>query len=303
MRCGHDYTNYSLTLRENGFRYIDYPSYDSVPENLYYKGNSYYFAFADSIEQDSSTLFIRNLMNNGYYDEALLEIMRMEFKSTISSELFINKIICLRAKEEFEKVLYEYETKCPASIKQNPELLFQVALTQYKLHNFQQALEKTGLALKICNSCNIKPKLYLLNGLVYANQLNWTQSQVNFKALLDFDSYKRIGENDLKIIENALQINYKNPTIAGLLSVIPGLGYAYTGHRQTAITSFVLNGILGYATYANFKNRNYGMGILTGLFSFSFYTANIYGSAKSARRHNQQQQKKIIDKLEYNANF
>ncbi len=91
--------------------------------------------------------------------------------------------------------------------------------------------------------------------------------------------------------------------IAGVLSIIPGAGYAYTGHTQTAISSLIINGLLTYATYSNFKKENFGMGLLTGVFNLSFYIANIYGSAKSANRFNQQQRKNIISKLEFNTNL
>jgi hypothetical protein len=91
--------------------------------------------------------------------------------------------------------------------------------------------------------------------------------------------------------------------LSGLLSIIPGLGYAYTGHNQTAVTAFLVNGLLGYATYTNIKNANYGMGILTGVFNLSFYLGNIYGGIKSAKRYNEQQKELLIKKIEFSTNF
>jgi TctA family transporter len=49
----------------------------------------------------------------------------------------------------------------------------------------------------------------------------------------------------------------------------------------------LINGLLGYSTYTNFKVKNYGMGILTGLLGISFYIGNIQGSAASAVRYNE----------------
>ncbi len=34
LRCGHDTKHYALTLRPNGFRYLDYPAYDTPPKTL-----------------------------------------------------------------------------------------------------------------------------------------------------------------------------------------------------------------------------------------------------------------------------
>jgi hypothetical protein len=66
---------------------------------------------------------------------------------------------------------------------------------------------------------------------------------------------------------------------------------------------FFVNSLLAYATYTNFKTKNYGMGILTGVFNLSFYIGNIYGGVRSAKRYNENNMKTIINKLEYNTNF
>jgi hypothetical protein len=100
-----------------------------------------------------------------------------------------------------------------------------------------------------------------------------------------------------------LNFKGKNPTVAGLLSVIPGLGYAYAGHKQTAISALLVNGLITYATYSNLKNENYGMAALTGVFNISFYIGNIAGSIQSAKRYNKQQKQYIIDKLTNNSNL
>lgn len=105
------------------------------------------------------------------------------------------------------------------------------------------------------------------------------------------------------VSQKALDFKYKSPKLAGLLSLIPGLGYAYTGHKQTALTAFLVNSLIGYATYTNIKNTNYGMGVLTGVFNLSFYLGNIYGGIKSAKRYNEQQKNLLIKKIELNTNF
>ena len=61
IRCGHDHSNYSLALRKNGFKYLDYPAYDKTPIDLYYKSNSYYYAYSDASEKDKSLEFYKKL--------------------------------------------------------------------------------------------------------------------------------------------------------------------------------------------------------------------------------------------------
>lgn len=304
LRCGHDHNNYSLTLRNNGFKSLDYPAYDEPPIELYYSRNSYSFAYSDTIRDDSTFLFIKRLINNQYHQEALLEIMRTEFqRRSFSIDLFINKIICLQAIGEYEKALFEYENKCPTEYKSNTELAFRIALIQYKLQNYDQALQKTSLALETCTDAFCKPRIILLNGLLYANKYEWKNAALSYQSLSEFDSYKQISITNYQLTEKATHLKNKSPFVAAALSIIPGAGYAYTGHKQTAVAALVINGLLAYATYTNFKIENYGMGILTGIFNVSFYIGNIYGASKSAKRFNEKQNKSIIEKLAFNTKF
>jgi putative component of membrane protein insertase Oxa1/YidC/SpoIIIJ protein YidD len=304
LRCGHEHNNYSLTLRNNGFKSLDYPAYDKPPLELYYSRNSYYYAFSDTVKDDSTILFIKKLINNQYYQEALLEIMRSEFQlKTFSIDLFINKVICLKAIGDYEKALFEYDNKCPAEFKSNTELAFQVALIQYKLQNYDNALQSNSVALESCETIFCKPKIISLNGLIYASKYDWQSSIQSYKSLSLFESYELIANKNLELTEKAIRFKNKSASLAGILSIIPGAGYAYTGNKQTAISALIVNGLLAYATYTNLKNKNYGMGILTSVFNLSFYIGNIYGATKSANRFNDQQKKSIIDKLVFNSHF
>ena len=229
--------------------------------------------------------------------------MRIEFKkSTFDLNLFINKVICLKALGEYEKALFEYEVKCPENYKKNYELILHIITIQYKLQNFDIALQINSEALKECNDLSYKPKLIMFIGLLYANKYDWQSSINSFKSLTKYESYENISSLNYEIVEKGLTIKTKSTVKAGLLSIIPGLGYAYTGHKQTAISAFIINGMLAYATYNSIKKENYGMGILTGVFNLSFYISNIYGASKAAKRYNEKQKKNIINKLEHNIN-
>jgi putative component of membrane protein insertase Oxa1/YidC/SpoIIIJ protein YidD/tetratricopeptide (TPR) repeat protein len=304
MRCGHDHSNYPLTLSKKGFKYLDFPANDSVPSDLYYHGSSYYFAFSDTARDDSVMLFIKSMINDHYYREALLEISRLEFyEDKFSVDLFINKFICLKALGEYEKALFEYETKCPGEFRSDVELLFQIADIQYKLQNFEQAGNANEQALKMCTDNFVTPKLLLMDGLIHARMTNWDKAINSYKQLESNKSYQQIGIANGRIATEARDFKRKSPLLAGVLSIIPGMGYGYTGHAQTAISAFLVNGLLGYATYSSFKTGNVGMGILTAVFNLSFYIGNIYGSAKSAHRYNEQFMRNYFDKLEFNSHL
>jgi putative component of membrane protein insertase Oxa1/YidC/SpoIIIJ protein YidD len=304
LRCGHDHDYYPLTLQNNGFKFIDFPAYQSPPLDLYYSRNQYCYAYSDTIKNDSIIQFIKVLINKGHYSEALLEISRFEFyKGVFDRELFINKIICLKALGEHEKALLEFEMYCPEIHKKDPELLYQIALINYKLGNIDRSLYFDSLSLSYCKNCIISPKLNSLNGIILANKYNWEGAFLSYEALYNSDTTNRSYKANLGIISKAMKLKNKSPFVASTLSIIPGLGYAYTGHKQTAITAFLVNSLLAYATYTSLKTDNYGMAILTGVFNLSFYIGNIYGSSKSAKRYNLSKRKNFITQLEYNSIF
>lgn len=88
-----------------------------------------------------------------------------------------------------------------------------------------------------------------------------------------------------------------------MLSIIPGLGYWYTGHKGSAISAFLFDAVLGYAAYTSFSKKNYGVGILFGVLSTTFYIGNIKGSGSSAVRYNTIHKKQIQEELENNNNI
>ncbi|RYU90264.1 membrane protein insertion efficiency factor YidD [Mucilaginibacter terrigena] len=301
MRCGHDLGDYDLTSRPTGFKYLDVPGDNPSPKNLRFINQQPYFAYADTVRDvNASLLFIKSLINNNYYQQALLEIKRVEFNQPFNNEVFVNELICLKTLNEYEKAIYAYETQCPALYKNHPEILYQLATIYYKLDNIDKANQVISTGLAAPQNDYQKGRFYALQGLLYANKYDWPAAKASFMQLKALPYRADVTESNLRLIEKAQLLKYKSPAKASLLSIIPGLGYAYTGHPQTAISSFILNGVFAYATYSSIQKKNYGLASLTGLFSLSFYIANIYGSGQSAKRHNDQQRKNVINNLYYN---
>ncbi|TAG90986.1 MAG: hypothetical protein EAZ20_03535, partial [Bacteroidetes bacterium] len=131
------------------------------------------------------------------------------------------------------------------------ELVFQIALIEYKLKNFSLALQKNQTALELCNDEYCKSKIILLEGVLYANKYEWKKSMQSYLTLSQLSSYKELADINYKLAENGTQLKFKNPRLASIISIIPGAGYAYAGHKQTAISAFLVNGLLAYATYTS----------------------------------------------------
>lgn len=302
LRCGHDRDNYSLTLRGNQFKSLDFPYYQSPPQSLYYKSDSYYYPYADTlVDQNNSIKLIKSLISDGLYREALLEIKRVQMsQAETTEEIFVNELLCLKAIGEFEKGIFAYEMRCPLSLRNNGEILYQLASLHFNLANYQDALSISDKGLQNSGSDYLKIRFKLLQSTIHANNYNWDGVRSVYGSLQSLPYPKEVLNQKTALINNSLPLPQKSPRTAALLSVVPGLGYAYAGHKQTALSAFVVNSLLTYATYSSFQSRNYGMGVLTGVFNLSFYIGNIYGSVKSAKRYNQSQKKSLAEKLNYN---
>ena len=106
--------------------------------------------------------------------------------------------------------------------------------------------------------------------------------ETNLKTGLTYEQVKerqeKYGLNELK------EQKKKSPSLARILSIIPGGGYLYTNHKGSALTAFVINSLLGYATYTSVKSKNYGVAGVCGFLGLSFYIGNINGAGRSAVR-------------------
>lgn len=301
MRCGHDHANYHTTLRVNGARLLDYPYYDIPPDSLIFKPARVAFAYTDFEVDDEDVKFVKLLINQGYYSEALLEILRVKHNANrFDTELFINKMICLRMLSKHEKAIFEYQTECDAEAKENSELLYQMSLIHYQLGNISRAQWFVTRALSSCESY-MKPRLIGMEGLLQARNSNFEAAAQTYQKLNSYVGFEARGKYCIEAATK--EIKSKSPALAGVLGVIPGAGYLYAGHKQTALSSLIVNGLMAYACYTSFEKGNKGLGILTGVFGLSFYIGNIQGSVKSAKRYNRKQQEDKIKNLERTSIF
>ncbi len=80
----------------------------------------------------------------------------------------------------------------------------------------------------------------------------------------------------------------RSPTVGGLLGIVPGLGYAYSGEWGNAFRSIVLNGLFGWAMYECAAHDEWGLFAVTTFFELTWYTGSIYGGVDAAHRYNKE---------------
>ena len=128
-------------------------------------------------------------------------------------------------------------------------------------------------------------KSILMCGISNLYLYDWKKAKIIFDSLNNSEDL--IISNDSRKLSSLTTeiaiLNYKNPIFAGIISgILPGSGYAYSKHYQTAFSSLLLNFILIGTSY-EFQRKGFRFaGGTTLLISFGWYMGNILGSYKSA---------------------
>ena len=90
-----------------------------------------------------------------------------------------------------------------------------------------------------------------------------------------------------KAIDNYARGSDKSPRIGGLLGLIPGLGYAYSGEYQNAGRSLFLNSLFIFGMVNTAEKDLWGPFAAISFFEVTWYSGSIYGGIDAAYRYNQ----------------
>jgi len=143
------------------------------------------------------------------------------------------------------------------------------------------------------------PEGELMRGVGLAHSRSWQLSLDTYETLPADHKYSRAIQHNAMVLANAKKDNYRSSTLAAILGFIPGLGYAYASHPQSAISAFLMNSLLAYGTYEAWDAEHHALGSVTGFLAITWYAGSIYGSAKAAERYNNRKAETYLDNLSY----
>lgn len=128
---------------------------------------------------------------------------------------------------------------------------------------------------------------HFLKAISHLRAEQWERASEQFSFVSKASaSYAKAQTYSERVVEGR-DLPSKNPGLATVLSIAPGLGYLYTGNKGTAMASAAVNGLFAWGTYSAWKRKEYGVGMVIGLFSLGWYTGNLYGGYASAYRFNE----------------
>jgi len=165
-------------------------------------------------------------------------------------------------------------------------------------------LNRYAMALTALNNLiTIAPDQALRDEALYHRAWVYLEMGLWKGAIESFEKVSSQSRDEYKIKETLAEltegvpIRTKNPTIAGLLAVVPGAGHLYCGRKRDALISFFLNGAMIYAAYEAFDNDLVAIGAIITLFELGFYGGNIYSAVSSAHKYNRDAKGRFLDEL------
>lgn len=291
IRCSHDQHLYDKTYAYGLRSCVDNPDFVTTPPSSVGR------LYTDTKRwPDAALQFVDYLINEGDYNSALLEIRRIEFMDNVFiPHLYAKKLLCMRALGMHEEGIFEFETLEDNAAKTNSRICLQASLAYYETGNYEETINKLNM-LDAAGDSTAYYNQYILQGIAYSHLGEYDKAMNSFgqAARYNVGTYDR----NIDFLNQLSAQKRKSPIVAKCLSIIPGLGYLYSGHKGSALTSLLVNGALGYATYTSVKSQNYGVAALCGLFTISFYIGNINGAGRSATRYNESMRRNIITQLE-----
>jgi hypothetical protein len=79
----------------------------------------------------------------------------------------------------------------------------------------------------------------------------------------------------------------KKPWVGGVLGMVPGLGYIYSGEYANAARSIILNSLFIWGMVETGADGDWAVFSVLTFAEFTWYSGSIYGGLDSAHRHNQ----------------
>jgi len=241
----------------------------------------------DTYDSGREFRYARYLMQSGDYYRAIGEFKRFLYfcpQDSLAGEAFRDVGQCLFLAGRYDDVIAWQQSD--VSRGSGPESDLIVGHSHFRAGAYAQALPVLTRAAGSSTDQLLASQASYLAGLSAVRLQKYDAARDLLGDVTSISPYfdRAVAYSD--VLSKAGISRPKSERRAGLLAIVPGLGYAYSGHYQTALASLVVNGLLFWATVDAFRDGDDAEGAITSVFALGFYLGNITGSAASARRYN-----------------
>lgn len=250
----------------------------------------------DLLDYSNSKKYADYLFDNQQYKFSSIEYERICFLAPNDTLAKLRLIQSYRLMNDFKTAKLNLDRFFPELQFNAPEV---VALENFRILFLDQDYEDCSRFLTQNKTIEPSRKIeYQLGTLLM--QYRWGEAKkLSEDYLLSQPSTAKL--DDLyRISTKGTELSTKSPYLAAFLSgIVPGSGKIYTNQWKDGAYAFLITSSFAWFTYQSVKNKGFnGSSVLLGSVALSFYTANIFGSYKSAIKYNNKQKKHLTKDIE-----
>ncbi|MBI3985993.1 MAG: hypothetical protein HY343_03690 [Lentisphaerae bacterium] len=111
------------------------------------------------------------------------------------------------------------------------------------------------------------------------------------------------ADTRLTAIRDYEQGHDRRPLVGGILGIVPGLGYAYSGEYANGLRSLLLNGLFIFGMVDTAGDDEWGAFAVISFFEVTWFTGSIYGGVDAAQRYNERRLNECMNDVQGQASF
>lgn len=243
-------------------------------------------------DEKNSADYANYLFQAQEYRLSALEYERLHFLNDSNSFYQLRLAQSYRLDQRFQTGISRMNSIFRDAAEMNTSLSSEYAKMLILNRNFREAQS-------FIESSNALKQGYLYEVSIELLQADWKRAttliagytDINDVMLYDLSKIAKEGEN----------LNYKSPFLAGMFSaVVPGSGKIYTNQWKDGLIALVFVAGNAWQSYRGFQRDGIKSpyGWVFGSLAVGFYSGNIFGSVKAAKKHNIQLDNELIQKTE-----
>lgn len=166
-----------------------------------------------------------------------------------------------------------------------------------------QALSYFKLAANSAASDRLKDQARLQLSRMDLRQGRYDAARKQLSAISEGGQLRMDVPGLIETLDQFKRLPRKNPTTAGWLAIIPGLGHAYCERYREALIAFVINAALVAVAVEAFDQDLPALGATAAVLEVGVYSGNIFSAVNNAHRYNRNQKNAHIQRLLQKLNF
>jgi len=244
-----------------------------------------------SIDANGQYRYAQSRFDAGAWDEAIIEFNRFihffPADPRVPRAQFQTGMAHYRAgRYQAAAAIFNERTNDYGGSPTDSDAYFMLSRSHARQGMLEQAILDLHNLLAIASDPDVIDRARYELGWLHVDQGRWRQADDAFSGI-SMANQDRFKVTSLKkALARSDAIPTKNPTTAGVLSIVPGGGQLYCGRYQDALTAFLINGGLIWAAWESFDNELYGLGSVITFVGVGFYAGNIYGAVSGAHKYN-----------------